>query len=125
VRAISDAIAASYLAARFPGFGSERSNLQDPNCSRVVIACAAWWCPMGSASNFSPAGARLRTRRIFHLGFIPSNFYYRRDQQLATLVQALERAATEARRERLVKFVRLLTSNREMARRSISHGHEF
>ena len=34
----------------------------------------------------------------FHLWFHPSNFYYRRDEQLATLAWFLERAADEASR---------------------------
>jgi hypothetical protein len=42
-----------------------------------------------------------RARRAggtFHLWFHPSNFYYRRDEQLATLAWFLERAADEASR---------------------------
>ena len=37
-----------------------------------------------------------RTGGIFHLWFHPSNFYYRRDEQLATLAWFLEYAANEA-----------------------------
>jgi hypothetical protein len=42
-----------------------------------------------------------RARRdggTFHLWFHPSNFYYRRDEQLATLAWFLERATDEASR---------------------------
>jgi hypothetical protein len=45
-----------------------------------------------------------RARRAggtFHLWFHPSNFYYRRDEQLATLAWFLERAAEEAGRGRI------------------------
>jgi peptidoglycan/xylan/chitin deacetylase (PgdA/CDA1 family) len=42
-----------------------------------------------------------RTGSIFHLWFHPSNFYYRRDEQLATLAWCLERAADEASRGRI------------------------
>ncbi len=45
-----------------------------------------------------------RARReggTFHLWFHPSNFYYRRDEQLATLALFLERAAEEAGRGRI------------------------
>jgi hypothetical protein len=45
-----------------------------------------------------------RARRAggtFHLWFHPSNFYYRRDEQLATLAWFLERAADEAARGRI------------------------
>jgi hypothetical protein len=45
-----------------------------------------------------------RARReggTFHLWFHPSNFYYRRDEQLATLAWFLERAANEAGRGRI------------------------
>ena len=38
------------------------------------------------------------SKRIFHLWFHPSNFYYRRDEQLATLAWFLERAAEQASR---------------------------
>jgi len=42
---------------------------------------------------------RIRRRgEIFHLWFHPSNFYYRRDEQLATLAWFLELAADEASR---------------------------
>jgi hypothetical protein len=41
------------------------------------------------------------TGGIFHLWFHPSNFYYRRDEQLATLAWFLEHAADEASRGRL------------------------
>jgi len=37
-----------------------------------------------------------RTGGIFHFWFHPSNFYYRRDEQLATLAWCLERAANAA-----------------------------
>lgn len=39
-----------------------------------------------------------RTGGIFHVWFHPSNFYYRRDEQLATLAWFLEHAAQEASR---------------------------
>jgi hypothetical protein len=42
-----------------------------------------------------------RTGGTFHLWFHPSNFYYRRDEQLATLAWFLERAAQEAGRGRI------------------------
>jgi hypothetical protein len=42
-----------------------------------------------------------RTGGIFHLWFHPSNFYYRREEQLATLAWCLERAANEAGRGRI------------------------
>jgi len=43
--------------------------------------------------------ARSRDRKgIFHLWFHPSNFYYRRDEQLATLAWFLEQAADQASR---------------------------
>jgi hypothetical protein len=45
-----------------------------------------------------------RARReggTFHLWFHPSNFYYRRDEQLATLGWFLARAADEAGRGRI------------------------
>ncbi len=42
-----------------------------------------------------------RTGRTLHLWFHPSNFYYRRDEQLATLAWMLERAANEAGRGRI------------------------
>ena len=42
-----------------------------------------------------------RTGGTFHLWFHPSNFYYRRDEQLATLAWFLERAAEEAGRGRI------------------------
>ena len=38
------------------------------------------------------------SKRIFHLWFHPSNFYYRRDEQLATLAWFLEQAAEQASR---------------------------
>lgn len=41
------------------------------------------------------------TEGIFHLWFHPSNFYYRRDEQLATLSWFLEHAANEASRGRI------------------------
>jgi Polysaccharide deacetylase len=37
-------------------------------------------------------------KRIFHLWFHPSNFYYRRDEQFATLAWFLEQAADQASR---------------------------
>jgi hypothetical protein len=42
--------------------------------------------------------AARRTGGVFHLWFHPSNFYYRRDEQLATLAWCLERAAAQAGR---------------------------
>ncbi len=39
-----------------------------------------------------------RTGEVFHLWFHPSNFYYRRDEQFATLAWFLDRAADEASR---------------------------
>ena len=39
-----------------------------------------------------------RTNRIFHLWFHPSNFYYRRDEQLATLAWFLDHVADEVSR---------------------------
>ena len=39
-----------------------------------------------------------RTGGVFHLWFHPSNFYYRREEQLATLAWFLDRAADEASR---------------------------
>jgi hypothetical protein len=39
-----------------------------------------------------------RSGGTFHLWFHPSNFYYRRDEQLATLAWFLEHAANEASR---------------------------
>jgi hypothetical protein len=43
--------------------------------------------------------ARSRDRkRIFHLWFHPSNFYFRREEQLATLAWFLEQAADQASR---------------------------
>jgi hypothetical protein len=42
-----------------------------------------------------------RTGGTFHLWFHPSNFYYRRDEQLATLAWFLVRAADEAARGRI------------------------
>ena len=42
-----------------------------------------------------------RTGRTLHLWFHPSNFYYRRDEQLATLAWMLERAANEAGQGRI------------------------
>jgi hypothetical protein len=42
-----------------------------------------------------------RTGGIFHLWFHPSNFYYRRDEQLATLAWFLNHAADEASRNRI------------------------
>jgi hypothetical protein len=42
-----------------------------------------------------------RTGQIFHLWFHPSNFYYRREEQLGTLAWFLERAAEEAGNGRL------------------------
>jgi hypothetical protein len=42
-----------------------------------------------------------RTGGTFHLWFHPSNFYYRRDEQLATLAWFLERVAEEAGRGRI------------------------
>jgi peptidoglycan/xylan/chitin deacetylase (PgdA/CDA1 family) len=41
------------------------------------------------------------TGGTFHLWFHPSNFYYRRDEQLATLADFLEHAANEAGRGRI------------------------
>ena len=38
------------------------------------------------------------SKRIFHLWFHPSNFYYRRDEQFATLAWFLEQAAEQASR---------------------------
>lgn len=46
------------------------------------------------------SGAR-HTGGIFHLWFHPSNFYYRREEQLATLAWFLDRATDEASRGRL------------------------
>jgi len=46
------------------------------------------------------SGAR-RTGSVFHLWFHPSNFYYRRDEQLATLAWFLDNAASEAGRGRI------------------------
>jgi peptidoglycan/xylan/chitin deacetylase (PgdA/CDA1 family) len=43
----------------------------------------------------------MRTGGIFHLWFHPSNFYYRRDEQLATLAWFLEHAANEAGHDRI------------------------
>jgi hypothetical protein len=62
-----------------------------------MIAC--WWL-MRPEPSFRLGWSAPHTGRIFHLGFLPSDFYYRRDEQFATLVSALERAATEARQER-------------------------
>jgi len=42
-----------------------------------------------------------RTGGTFHLWFHPSNFYYRRDEQFATLAWCLEHAADEAGRGRI------------------------
>src|SRR5262249_52734405 len=42
----------------------------------------------------------------FHLWFHPSNFYYRRDEQLATLAWFLERAADAAGRGR-IEFLKM------------------
>jgi hypothetical protein len=42
-----------------------------------------------------------RSGGVFHLWFHPSNFYYRRDEQLATLAWCLARAADEAGRGRI------------------------
>ncbi len=42
-----------------------------------------------------------RTGGIFHLWFHPSNFYYRREEQFATLAWFLDRAADEASRGNL------------------------
>jgi hypothetical protein len=42
-----------------------------------------------------------RSVGTFHLWFHPSNFYYRREEQLATLAWFLERAADEAARGRI------------------------
>jgi hypothetical protein len=42
-----------------------------------------------------------RSGGTFHLWFHPSNFYYRRDEQLATLAWFLEHAANEASRGRI------------------------
>jgi hypothetical protein len=42
-----------------------------------------------------------RTGGIFHLWFHPSNFYYRREEQFATLAWFLDHAADEASRGRL------------------------
>jgi peptidoglycan/xylan/chitin deacetylase (PgdA/CDA1 family) len=39
-----------------------------------------------------------RSGQIFHVWFHPSNFYYRRDEQLATLAWFLDRAANDASR---------------------------
>jgi hypothetical protein len=41
------------------------------------------------------------TGGTFHLWFHPSNFYYRREEQLDTLAWFLEHAAAEARRGRI------------------------
>jgi hypothetical protein len=46
-------------------------------------------------------GRACRTGGTFHLWFHPSNFYYRRDEQLATLAWFLEHAANEAGRGRI------------------------
>lgn len=43
----------------------------------------------------------IRTGGIFHFWFHPSNFYYRRDEQLATLAWFLDQAAAEAGRGRI------------------------
>ena len=43
----------------------------------------------------------MRAGGTFHLWFHPSNFYYRRDEQLATLAWFLQRAADEAGRGRI------------------------
>jgi peptidoglycan/xylan/chitin deacetylase (PgdA/CDA1 family) len=42
-----------------------------------------------------------RAGSVFHLWFHPSNFYYRRDEQLATLAWFLDHAAREASRDRI------------------------
>src|SRR4029077_1597116 len=42
-----------------------------------------------------------RSGGIFHFWFHPSNFYYRRDEQLSTLAWFLYHAASEASRERI------------------------
>ena len=64
-----------------------------------------------------------RTGRTFHLWFHPSNFYYRRDEQLATLAWMLERAANEAGRGRIEICTMDLHAVRPMsARASELHG---
>jgi peptidoglycan/xylan/chitin deacetylase (PgdA/CDA1 family) len=58
--------------------------------------------PTVSRAKLAMGLARARdTQSIFHLWFHPSNFYYRRDEQLATLAWFLEHAADEASRNRL------------------------
>jgi peptidoglycan/xylan/chitin deacetylase (PgdA/CDA1 family) len=58
--------------------------------------------PQVTRAKFQLGLARARrTGGVFHLWFHPSNFYHRRDEQLATLAWCLERAADEASRGRI------------------------
>jgi hypothetical protein len=58
--------------------------------------------PMVSRTKLRMGLARARrSGGIFHFWFHPSNFYYRRDEQLSTLAWFLDHAASEASRERI------------------------
>jgi hypothetical protein len=58
--------------------------------------------PQVTRAKFRLGLARARgTGGTFHFWFHPSNFYYRRDEQLATLAWCLEHAAEEAGRGRI------------------------
>src|SRR5262249_13620178 len=58
--------------------------------------------PVATRAKLALGLARARDRKsIFHLWFHPSNFYYRRDEQLATLAWFLEQAADQASRGEL------------------------
>jgi hypothetical protein len=55
--------------------------------------------PAVTRAKLSKGLVRSRDRnRIFHLWFHPSNFYFRREEQLATLAWFLEQAADQASR---------------------------
>ena len=61
------------------------------------------------------------TGGIFHLWFHPSNFYFRRDEQLATLGWFLAHVADEAARGRIEPAPWLLCGRARSRRRSASH----
>ena len=55
--------------------------------------------PAVTRAKLSKGLVRSRDRKgIFHLWFHPSNFYYRREEQLSTLAWFLEQAADQASR---------------------------
>ena len=114
----SSAARAGRLAARAANFADKL--LAIPPSAVAVARCGGLLDVPGSMLLLGRNGARrfvlpavsraklqmglaraARTGGVFHLWFHPSNFYYRREEQLATLGWFLEHAAEEAGRGRI------------------------